>query len=133
MKLPLPKITIITTTIKFMRARRARVTSGGREVRRHVALAVPEGAAEAVDPLGQGVRRGAWAGSLGPLSRTRNLEFQGFDSVRFLILRGGIPRSIGDFPARGSPSRDPSGGSPRLRFSRLSASRSSSRTTNTSQ
>ena len=28
----------------------------------------------------------------------RNQEFQGVDSVRFLILRCGIPRSIGNFP-----------------------------------
>ena len=29
---------------------------------------------------------------------TKNLDFRGFDSIIFLISRGGIPRSIGDFP-----------------------------------
>ena len=28
----------------------------------------------------------------------KNLDFRGFDSSRFLILRGGIPRSIGNSP-----------------------------------
>ena len=30
--------------------------------------------------------------------RTKILDFGGFDSSRILILRGGIPMSIGDFP-----------------------------------
>ena len=30
--------------------------------------------------------------------QTKNLEFQGFDSVRFLDFRGGVPSSIGDAP-----------------------------------
>ena len=30
--------------------------------------------------------------------QTKHLDFQGFDSVRFLIPRGGIPRSIGHLP-----------------------------------
>ena len=30
--------------------------------------------------------------------QTKSLECQGFDSSRFLILRGGIPRSLGHFP-----------------------------------
>ena len=40
----------------------------------------------------------AWGATSQSASREQNLEFHGFDSVRFLILRGGIPRSIGDFP-----------------------------------
>ena len=31
-------------------------------------------------------------------SPAKNLEFRGFDSSRLAILRGGIPRSIGDLP-----------------------------------
>ena len=31
-------------------------------------------------------------------TQTKNLDFKGFDSVRFLCLRGGITRSIGNFP-----------------------------------
>ena len=30
--------------------------------------------------------------------QTKHLGFRGFGSVRLLILRGGIPRSMGDFP-----------------------------------
>ena len=30
--------------------------------------------------------------------RTKIVEFGGFDSSRFLILRGGIPMYIGNFP-----------------------------------
>ena len=33
-----------------------------------------------------------------PPSETRNLEFQGLDPVRLLNLRGGTPRSVGNFP-----------------------------------
>ena len=32
--------------------------------------------------------------------RTRTLDFRGFDSGRILILRGGIPRPVGNFPER---------------------------------
>ena len=31
--------------------------------------------------------------------RSRDLEYQGFDSVRFSVVRGGIPRSIWNSPA----------------------------------
>ena len=31
-------------------------------------------------------------------ARTKTLDRRGFDSVRFLILRGGIPRPKGNFP-----------------------------------
>ena len=30
--------------------------------------------------------------------RTEIMDFRGFDSSRILMLRGGIPRPIGDFP-----------------------------------
>ena len=30
--------------------------------------------------------------------RTKIMDFRGFDSSRILMLRGGIPRPIGDFP-----------------------------------
>ena len=33
-------------------------------------------------------------------SQTKNPTYQGFDSVRFCILRAGIPRSMGNFPER---------------------------------
>ena len=32
------------------------------------------------------------------LPRTQIVDFRGFDSSTILILRGGIPRPIGDFP-----------------------------------
>ena len=31
-------------------------------------------------------------------AQTKNLDFRGFDSSRFLSLGGGIPRSPGNFP-----------------------------------
>ena len=47
---------------------------------------------------GDGGREQSAPDSLAVSSRTKNLDFRGFDSSIFFIPRAGIPRSAGSFP-----------------------------------